>query len=497
MKHARRLFGILALALFAQPAGATVTILDSSEGTGTTSLSWSSTVTSNQLPDGVLIFCFSNGSASDTFTGAGYGTADNATRIHSAADSAGETGFVEVYYKAGSMGSGIRTVSCTVTGTGTYYGVAITLETSSNRMLVPVGTACGAEGDTANPSCTITGFTGDVFLATGLHSGHDAPASIVGAAPTSNLIQTNDYGLQSAAVYSTTGAQSSGSTAWTATSEDVAMVSVAVQELTTAPGGVRFTDIGPLGTATCSASTTCAVTTTATLEVGNLAICSVSKDEAGADIVDGALLTEITSLTGTGGNTWTQVGEYCNVETASVADGQCVGAFYTRATNQVSSGGTLTVTFEASTARSAVTCREFGVSGPIKHLTESTVSLPRGNAADNTDPPSLGFGVIGDAGEHLYYRVDAMETNVTYYPSTNNGACAPAISNSGTAATSSEVACEYAITHGRYPYYWEQSSYSSSANNPATNGNNDSAQLLFIITDALQDNNRVTNQGQQ
>jgi len=185
-----------------------------------------------------------------------------------------------------------------------------------------------------------------------------------------------------------------------------------------------------------TAGTTYAPTTSAILEVGNVGICVLAKDETGTGTVDGSN-AQFTSMTDGVGNTWTEVYEWCNMLTSTAADGACVAIYAVRPTTQLASASAVTITFSASTTRKAVTCDEWTVApGYVLTVSAGTTAV----ANDNADPGSLSV-VTGVARDHLFIRATACETNVTTYTADTDyvafgGSTTTSTSNSGTEATS-------------------------------------------------------------
>ena len=186
-----------------------------------------------------------------------------------------------------------------------------------------------------------------------------------------------------------------------------------------------------------TAGSTYAPVTSAALEVGNVGVCVIGKDETGTGTTDGAANAQFTSATDAAGNTWFEFGEWCNMQTSTAADGACTAIYVTAATTQLNSGAAITFTFSASTTRKAIKCEEFSIpSGYIVSITAGSNGL----AADGADPASMTVAT-GVAQLHLFIRSDSCESNDTTSTAdadyvTFGGSDTTATSNSGTAATS-------------------------------------------------------------
>lgn len=171
-----------------------------------------------------------------------------------------------------------------------------------------------------------------------------------------------------------------------------------------APADAAWASISTLGqVGDATAGTTIVLTTTATLEAGNVGIISVAKDETSTGTSDGDN-NECTSATDSAGNTWVKAIEFANTNTSSAADGIVVCVFYTKATTQLTSGGTITVNFSASTTASALTSNEYTIGGGNVVSIEASATL----ANDGVDPGSMDLSPPSAA--YLWYRPIASET---------------------------------------------------------------------------------------
>lgn len=181
-------------------------------------------------PKGVVVFVFEEG-INDTINGVTYGGVAM-TQVNSAQDSAGEPGRCFAYFLGSSIPTGAKTVAVDQTGsTDSKYGAAVTVTAATNTQLAGTGSA-KVEGDTANPSVTITGISGASYGFGGLWSGQDAEASVTAG---SGMTKRNslDFGARTATIESSTNPNASGdlTIAFTVASEDVAMVGIAIEEI--------------------------------------------------------------------------------------------------------------------------------------------------------------------------------------------------------------------------------------------------------------------------
>ncbi|MBI4479429.1 MAG: hypothetical protein HY651_05360 [Acidobacteria bacterium] len=219
---------ITSLFLLAAPCRAVIVFDASSEGTGTTSLSWTHAPVGT--PKGVIVFCMNN-TNSDVFSGATYG-GTTMSQINSATDGAGEPGFTEAYFLGASIPSGSQTVVCTVSsGSTAKHGVAYTVTAASDTQTAGTG-SCTVSADADDPSCSITSVAGASYAAAAMHSGQNAEGSTT-AGPGFTIGPSNDYGTQTTGSERMTSQQSSGNVTVqfiTAASDDVALVGVAIQQ---------------------------------------------------------------------------------------------------------------------------------------------------------------------------------------------------------------------------------------------------------------------------
>ena len=103
----------------------------------------------------------------------------------------------------------------------------------------------------------------------------------------------------------------------------------------------------------------------------------------------------------------------------------------------LTTAGTLTISFSASTTRKAITCDEYTIgAGKVVSLAAGSNGL----ANDAADPGNM-TDATGVSQEHLFVRGSSCESNVTTYTATAaytgfGGSTTTSTSNSGTAATS-------------------------------------------------------------
>lgn len=165
--------------------------------------------------------------------------------------------------------------------------------------------------------------------------------------------------------------------------------------------------VGSLGThqsATLNQASS-VLTTTATLEVGNVAILAIAVDNhQTTDGDEGA----VSGVVDSAGNTWVKAAEFTNGNGVAQGGATC-SIWYTKATTQLTSGGTITASFTNSASRdaSAMSAHEFTVTAGAVISVEASATL----ANDGADPGSL--NATTPNAEFLRFRAIATESKVT------------------------------------------------------------------------------------
>lgn len=205
---------------------------------------------------------------------------------------------------------------------------------------------------------------------------------------------------------------------------------------------ITWSAVGTLGTSNDTTSdTTHNLTTSAQLDINNIGVCLIAKDESGAGTTDGNGNAQFTSITDSAGNTWTEAYEWCNMQTSTASNGSCVGLYYTKATANLASAGTITPTYTTATSK-AMTCFEFSTSASAT-ITEAAGE--NGLANDAADPGSMTIAT-GQARQHLFIRASSCESNSTAFTAdTDYTAFSNATANTGTSSTSHGIRGEYRI----------------------------------------------------
>jgi hypothetical protein len=197
-------------------------------GTGTLTTSFSGAHSAK----GVLVMIAQDASASDQVSGVTFdGVA--MSRVAMTADAAGETGAVYAYFLGVSVPAGTdQVISASVSGAADKVMHVRSINAATDTALAGTTGFATANGDQANPSVTVTGIGGATpTLAYGvLFSGQNAPGSIT---PGSGSHITSDFGNQTASfeIYSTPSSGGDRTISWTVTSDDVAAIGIAIQEV--------------------------------------------------------------------------------------------------------------------------------------------------------------------------------------------------------------------------------------------------------------------------
>lgn len=141
---------------------------------------------------------------------------------------------------------------------------------------------------------------------------------------------------------------------------------------------------------------------TANMEAGNVGVCWGATDNIAT--TDGQ--TTDLSITDSGSNTWTRLGEFTNTNGAA-ADGAITGVFASKLTTQLTSGSsTITLNTTSAVTDKAVRCQEFtiGVGNVL-----SVVGAIK-TEASAADAGSLTTDTIA-SGEYLFLRGVGAESN--------------------------------------------------------------------------------------
>ena len=180
------------------------------------------------------------------------------------------------------------------------------------------------------------------------------------------------------------------------------------------PLDAAWAHIGTLGTAQDKTSgTSIVLTTSATAEAANVVMLVVAKDNAAT--ADGNT-SEFTSISDSaGGNTWVKALEFCNAQAAADA-GATVALWYSKLTNQISSGGTITANFSDARTASTASAWEFTVGAGNVVSIIGTGQL----ATDGADPGLISISGLA-AAQHLFFYANAGETNSTTAMTSNEG----------------------------------------------------------------------------
>lgn len=200
------------------------------------------------------------------------------------------------------------------------------------------------------------------------------------------------------------------------------------------PAFAAWSSLNTLGSVQSKAAdqATLVLTTTATLEAGNVGVLCVAFDNW--ETVGDGDGEDITSVVDSAGNTWTKGRELSVTVGGAQKDGAVSSLWYVKAATQLSSGGTITITFDAAETAAfdatAATAWEFSItSGNVVTNAGASTAVSQGVDPDAITISSLtnqaylwahclaGEGPNGDA-----YTWDADYTTMTANGTTGGSA---------------------------------------------------------------------------
>ena len=172
--------------------------------------------------------------------------------------------------------------------------------------------------------------------------------------------------------------------------------------------GAAWGSVGTLGSAQSKTAdqSSAVLTTSAAAEAGNVVVLIVAVDNNQTADGDEGAVTSVTDSAG--GNTWTKGVEFCNGQ-GTAQTGATVSIWFSKLTNQINSGGTITANLSNNTSRdaSAMSAWEYTIGAGNIVTVEVTNTL----AGDGNDPQSL--NATTPNAEFLRVRGIAGETNNT------------------------------------------------------------------------------------
>lgn len=232
---------------------------------------------------------------------------------------------------------------------------------------------------------------------------------------------------------------------------------------------MAFASVGTLGTGnSASSGTTVVITTSAAAESGNLVVVIVGKDNV--QTTDGQT-SEISSITDSaGGNTWTKAVEFCNGQGAADAGAVC-SAWFSKITNTIASGGSITATLSSSKVSKSLTAWELTVGAGN---TISVAGTPQTLANDGADPGSQTISGLASK-QYLVIRGAVKETNDAGAATATAGYTlfSDAIADDGTETGSIRTSGEFRILTG--------TGDTSDITLPSGSGSSDAASVYFAL----------------
>lgn len=183
--------------------------------------------TPSGTPRGVAVAVIYGGGTTDYVIGVTYGGAA-LTRVVTITDDAGETGRSQLWFLGSSIPTGTQTVSVDLNTATTVdmHIVCVTLTADADTEVIDFGSI---DEDRANPSVALT-YGGRAALALAAHYYGGGSPSTAGANCT--LVHNHDLGAWgSTIIRQTTPGSADFTAAFTAASDDCAMVAMAVAEV--------------------------------------------------------------------------------------------------------------------------------------------------------------------------------------------------------------------------------------------------------------------------
>jgi hypothetical protein len=223
---------------------------------------------------------------------------------------------------------------------------------------------------------------------------------------------------------------------------------------------MAWTSVGSILTASDKASSASITFSVGANNPGDVLVLTVAKDNVST--VDGNT-NEVTSVTDSGGNTWTKAREFTNGQGGAAA-GATVAVFFTVLQVPISS---VTINFASAVTAKAVSAWRFTVEAPASISVAAGADL----AADGVGPGSM---TLSDLvyGKYLWFRGIATESanTETWTFTTGYTAIGRAGTSGGGAATNMTVAGEFIIATD-----------TSQTSNPTTSGNFDRASVFVAL----------------
>lgn len=168
---------------------------------------------------------------------------------------------------------------------------------------------------------------------------------------------------------------------------------------------MAFVSVATLGTVGegGSSDATLALTTTATLEAGNLGILVIVSDNAGAT----GETNHHTSVTDSNSNTYTKIREYTYSAGGAAADGVTVSIWWVRPGSDLNSGSTVTMTQSANTAEKCASMWEFTMGADVQQAGTAQFT-----GMFTSNPGSVSISGLTSK-EYLFIRAIGKEVNNT------------------------------------------------------------------------------------
>jgi len=209
------------------------------------------------------------------------------------------------------------------------------------------------------------------------------------------------------------------------------------------PANAAWASLGTLGSIQSKTAnqSSLVLTTSAAAEAGNIVVACVATDNFGTTDSDDGAVSSFTDSAG--GNTWTKAREWTNGQ-GTAQTGATGSLWYSKLTNQINSGGTITANFTNNTSRDATTMSAWELSIGAGNVV--TVEGGTDNSTDGASYQSMSLSGLTSQ-EYLFLRCIATENagGDTFTPTTSYSTFTQANTTGGAGDSNMTVRAEFRI----------------------------------------------------